>query len=679
MDGVPYPQPLAGPEPQYVPWGVLLVRPIGHPPRPVPPRAADQRSRAYPTLLRVLRWGRYGHRGGPQTPEVGTLAGAPRGPFSSRPPFRCAVCGGWCPVSPGWGGGGGGGGVFAVPGCVACGRVAPSSGPAVVVRGVWCVVCGGGVLAGLWVVCGVVGPSPLLAEVPVCYSPPLLAGFRCRWWWAVPATPGWGPLAAVVCGVWRWCVGCWSLATPGGGSCVLLPATPGWVSLPVVVGGPRHSWLGSAGGGGVWCVAVVCWLLVPRHSWRRFLCATPRHSWLGFAAGGGAWCAVCGVRRVACGGGVCGGFVAGVVGPSPLLAEVPVCYSPPLLAGFRCRWWWAVPATPGWGPLAAVVCGVWRWCVGCWSLATPGGGSCVLLPATPGWVSLPVVVGGPRHSWLGSAGGGGVWCVAVVCWLLVPRHSWRRFLCATPRHSWLGFAAGGGAWCAVCGVRRVACGGGVCGGFVAGVVGPSPLLAEVPVCYSPPLLAGFRCRWWWAVPATPGWGPLAAVVCGVWRWCVGCWSLATPGGGSCVLLPATPGWVSLPVVVGGPRHSWLGSAGGCGVWCVAVVCWLLVPRHSWRRFLCATPRHSWLGFAAGGGAWCAVCGVRRVACGGGVCGGFVAGVVGPSPLLAEVPVCYSPPLLAGFRCRWWWAVPATPGWGPLAAVVCGVWRWCVGC
>ena len=54
-----------------------------------------------------------------------------------------------------------------------------------------------------------------------------------------------------------WCG--WSLATPGRGSCVLLPATPGWVSLPVVVGGPRHSWLGFAGGGGVWCVAVVCW------------------------------------------------------------------------------------------------------------------------------------------------------------------------------------------------------------------------------------------------------------------------------------------------------------------------------------------------------------------------------------------------------------------------------------
>ena len=442
-------------------------------------------------------------------------------------------------------------------------------------------------LVGLWLVCGMVGPSPLLAVVPVCYSTPLLAGFRCRWWWADPATRGWAPLAAllcgvccvavvcwwgcgwcvvwlvprhswrsflcatprqswlgfanggggrsppllagvrlrrwcVVCGVWRWRVGgvvagvwCgWSLATPGGGSCVLLPATPGWVSLPLVVGGPRHSWLGFFGGGGVWCV-------------------------------------VCGV--LVCGGGVVLGLwlVCGVVCPSPLLAEVPVCYSPPLLAGFRCRWCWAVPATPGWGPLAAVVCGVW--CVGVWrrcgvgvvagvwcgwSLATPGGGSCVLLPATPGWVSLPVVVGGPRPSWLGSAGGGGVWCV--VCGV------WR--------------------WCGVGVVVRVWCG----------------------------------------------------------------WSLATPGGGPCVLLPATPGWVSLPVVVGGPRHSWLGSVGGGGVWCV--VCGLCCvgggPRHSWRRFLCATPRHSWLGFAAAGGG-------------------------------------RSPPLLAGVRWRRW-------------CVVCGVWRWCVG-
>ena len=483
---------------------------------------------------------------------------------------------------------------------------------------------------------------------------------------------------------------------------MLLPATPGWVSLLVVVGGPRHSWLRSPGGGGVWWGCgwcVVC--LVPRHSWRRFLCATPRHSWLGFAA--------------------CGGV--------------------------------RFPATPGWGLPAAVVCGVWCvvcgvWCAavvcwwgcGCgWSLATPGGGSCVLLPATPGWISMPVAVGGPRHSWLralgavprhswlGFAGGGGVcwgcgWCVV---WL-VPRHSWRSFLCATPRHSWLGFAAGGGVrfpatpgWgllaVVVRGVWCVVCGGGVLAGLwvVCGVVGPSPLLAEVPVCYSPPLLAGFRCRWWWAVPATPGWGPLAAVVCGVWRWCVGGWSLATPGGGSCVLLPATPGWVSLLVVVGGLRHSWLGSIGG-GVWrgrslatpgggsCVllpATPGWVSVP-----VVVCGPPPLlagvRWRRWCVVCGVWCVVCGVWCVVCGGGVLVGLrlVCGVVGSSPLPAEVPVCYSPPLLAGFRCRRWWAFlatpgggsrarfPATPGWVSLSAVVCGVqcvvcgvWRAAVAC
>ena len=147
--------------------------------------------------------------GGPKPLRLGPSPASPVGPSRPAPLFRCAVCGGWCPVSPGWGGGGGGGGVFAVPGRVACVLVAPSSGrgsPSVcvfvarcvrawclcwcVVRGLLCVVCGGVVLVGLWLVCGVVGPSPLLAEVPVCYSPPLLVGFRCRWWWAVLATPG---------------------------------------------------------------------------------------------------------------------------------------------------------------------------------------------------------------------------------------------------------------------------------------------------------------------------------------------------------------------------------------------------------------------------------------------------------------------------------------------------------
>ena len=730
MDGVPYPQPLAGPELQYVPWGVLLVRPIGHPPRPVPPRAADQRSRAYPTFFCVCSGAADTVTGGAPKPlRLGPSPASPVGPFRPAPLFAV------------W---------FAVVGV-------PS------LRGGVVVVGGGGGFRCSWLCClRACRPLPwswFAAGVCVCGAvrARVVSVLVCGAWF-------------VVCGVRWWCVGgvvagvwCgWSLATPGGGSRVLLPATPGWVSLPVVVGGPRHSWLRSPGGGGVWWGCgwcVVC--LVSRHSWRRFLCATPRHSWLGFAA--------------------CGGV--------------------------------RFPATPGWGLLAAVVRGVWCvvcgvWCAavvcwwggGCgWSLATPGGGSCVLLPATPGWVSLPVAVGGPRHpwlrglgavprhSWLGLAGGGGVWwgCGLCVVWL-VPRHYWRRFLCATPRHSWLGFAAGGGVpfpatpgWgllaVVVRGVWCVVCGGGVLAGvwLVCGVVGPSPLLAEVPVCYSPPLLAGFRCRWWSAVPATPGWGPLAAVVCGVWRWCVGgvvagvwCgWSLATPGGGSCVLLPATPGWVTLLVVVGGPRHSWLrvpgvvprhswlGSVGGgvwrgrslatpgggscvllpatpgwvsvpvvvcgpppllagvrwrrwcvvCGVWCVVcgvwcVVCgvrrwcaggvaagvwcgWFLatpgggscvllpatpgwvslpavvgVPRHSWRRVPGAVPRHSPLGFAVGGGVWCVVCGVWRVACGGGVCGGFVAGVwCGWSLATAGGGSCV--------------LLPATPGWVSLPLVV----------
>ena len=453
-------------------------------------------------------------------------------------------------------------------------------------------------------------PGWVSLPVAVCGSRHSWLGFRCRQWRVVCGV--W----CVVCGERRWCVGgvvagvwCgWSLATPGRGSRVLLPATPGWVSLPVVVGGPRHSWLRSPGGGGVWwgCGWCVVWL-VPRHSWRRFLCATPRHSWLGFAAGGG-------VR---------------------------------------------FPATPGWGLLAAVVRGVW--CVVC-----------------------------------------GVWCAAVVSWWgcgwclvwLVPRHSWRRFLCATPRHSWLGFAAGGGGR-------------------------SSPLLAEGPGRGSPPLLAGVRWRRCvaWSVPrhswrrflratprhswlgfgagggvwspAPPGWGLLVAVVCGVWcvvcgvrRWCAGgvaagvwCgWFLATPGGGSCVLLPATPGWVSLPAVVG-------------------------VPRHSWRRVPGAVPRHSWLGFAVGGGVWCVLCGVWRVACGGGVCGGFVAGVwcgwslatpgggscvlLPATPVRVSLPVVAwgSPPLLAGARRFWWCVSRAGVSFVVCVYGVCGCARWpcCVVC
>ena len=278
-------------------------------------------------------------------------------------------------------------------------------------------------------------PGWVSLPVVVCGSPPLLAGVCWRRWCLVCGV--W----CVVCGVRRWCVGgvvvgvwCgWSVATPGGGSCVLLPATPGWDSLPVVVG-------------------------VPRHSWRRVPGAVPRHSWLGFAVGGGVWCVVCGVWCVVCGSGVLVGLwlVCGVVGPSPLLAEVPVCYSPPLLAGFRCRWWCAAPrhswlGAAGCGgvfrglgcPLLcvfvvcvgvrvcrAVLCVACLWCLRCWWCGVVVGGCvfrvcwCVWLRVCA-WVSWPLAVGVvPRHSWLGSTGCGGggpgcpslwSWCVCVLC------------------------------------------------------------------------------------------------------------------------------------------------------------------------------------------------------------------------------------------------------------------------
>ena len=176
-------------------------------------------------------------------------------------------------------------------------------------------------------------------------------------------------------------------------------------------------------------------------------------------------------------------------------------------------------------------------------------------------------------------------------------------------------------------------------------------------------------------PATLGWGPLAAVVCG-----------------GLPLLAAGPGRGSPPLLAGG-------SAGG-GFW--------VGPCHSWLRVSGAAPRHSWLGSAGRGGGcfrgWgfpvlcvlvarrvrvvpvlvCVVC-VRGICVGRGagvgvpsacvcvcvcvcVCGcgvlvacgvvrcgvlvgvWLVCGVVGPLPLLAEVPVCNSSPVLAGLRC-----------------------------
>ena len=118
MDGVPYPQPLTGHEPQYVSWGVRRVRPIGHPPGPVPPWAAGLQSQVYPALLHTVTGG----GGGGATPQVKFLAGAPQWglgacclvgvvPFAygvccSCPPFPCPCT--LILVAPPRGGGGGG-------------------------------------------------------------------------------------------------------------------------------------------------------------------------------------------------------------------------------------------------------------------------------------------------------------------------------------------------------------------------------------------------------------------------------------------------------------------------------------------------------------------------------------------------------------------------------------------
>ena len=510
----------------------------------------------------------------------------------------------------------------------------------------------------------------------------------------------------------------WLLATPGCGSRLRFPATHGWGVrwwrcsvgpchswLRVSGAAPRHSWLGSASRGGgcfrgwgfpvlcvlvarrvrgvpvllcvVWCVfvvsvlvlvsawaglppvsvcvcvcacvvcwwravwcGVVCWWgcgwcvvwFVPRHSWRRFLCATTRHSWLGFAAGGAGR-------------------------SSPLLAEGLGGGSPPLLAGLRRPRQW------GFAVLCVLVARRVRVvpvlvCVVCVPVVCVGGGVGVDAPSASGCVCACVCVCGVL-----------VACGVVRCGVLV------------------------GLW------------------LVCGVVGLSPLLAEVPVCYSPPILAGFRCRWWWAFlstpgcgsrvrfPATPCWDPPAVVVCGFWpllaracqfwwcvsrvgvslvvcvcgvcscaRWpcCVVCcvfvvsallvvWcggavgvSSACAGVRGCVCgVPVVCGLVSPPLLVG--ACGW--CLCGCG-WCVV---W--VPRHFWLRNVGAAPRHSWLGSAAVRW-WLASC------------HSWLWGLVaGPRhSWLGSAAGCCGRSLATQGLWPWAW-FPATPGWGPLVVVV----------
>ena len=376
-----------------------------------------------------------------------------------------------------------------------------------------------------------------------------------------PATPGWGV---------HWCW--WWVAL-----------RHSWLRVLVLV--PPHSWLGSVGRGGgrfsgvgwgvsrvvcvcgaphargvcvgvcVLCLWCLCWWWCGCGCvFRAFLCVCV------------CVCGVlvaCGCRSVVPPGGVCCWLVWPVcvmVGLSPLLAEAPECDFPPLLAGFRCRCWsvfLAPPgsgpeprfaATPGWGPLAVVVCG-----------------PLALLAAGPGCGSPPLVArGGP----LVVVVGGPSPLLAAGRRLVFLRHSWLRAPGAVPRHFWLGSAGrSGGRFLGVgCRVPRVVCAGGaarargvragacvvcswclcwwcgcmcvccvclcvcvcvcgllvVCGcrallspgwglllvsvgvWLVCVVIGPSPLLAEAAECHSPPLLAGLCCRWWWVFLATPG-------------------------------------------------------------------------------------------------------------------------------------------------------------------------------
>ena len=211
------------------------------------------------------------------------------------------------------------------------------------------------------------------------------------------------------------------------------------------------------------------------------------------------------------------------------------------------------------------------------------------LPATPGCGPLVLFRGvGLRHSWLRSAGlwgmvvaAGGPSLLAEVPEWAFPRHFWLRAPAAVPRHSWVGSAGRGGG-------RFRGVGWGLGGEFpvLCVFVGRRVRVVSVLVCVLCVRGGGsgvglsFVCV-----------GVCVCVcVCGVWwlvspagarcwcRWCCGWCVLWLVLRHSWRRFLSAPGWVSLPVVVG-------------------------VPRHSWLRAPDAVPGHSWLGSAGGGGVW----------------------------------------------------------------------------
>ena len=421
------------------------------------------------------------------------------------------------------------------------------------------------------------------------------------------------------------------------------PASPGWVSLAVAPGAPRHSWLRAPG-------------------------AVPRHSWLESAGGGGVWSLATPGCRSRLRFPATPGWGFPGCGSQPLLAEGLGGGSRPLLAGVRRPPRWVFPwvgvsrAVCACGAacarrVCAGVCGVCLWCL-CWWWCGCG---CAFRVCLCVCVCACVVcwwraVAGPCFLRLLLC----LWeCGCCVLWL-DPRHSWRRFLCATPRHSWLGFAASGGG-CS------------------------SPLLAAGPGCGSPPLLAGFRRRWWcgapphsWLGPAGcggvfRGWGcPLLCVfvVCVAARdgravlfvaclWCPRCCLCGVVVRRGCVFpmrwcaslrvcgVPVVRGLLSPPLLVG--------ACGWCFCGCGFCVVW--VPRDSWLTDLRAVPCHSLLGSAVVWW-WLVPCDSRVR--------GLVAGP--PHSWLGFPARCGGWPLATPGRGRWGW-FPATPGWGPLVVVV----------
>ena len=352
-----------------------------------------------------------------------------------------------------------------------------------------------------------------------------------------------------------------------------------------------------------------------------------RHSWLGSTGGGGVWL----LASPGCG---------------------PGCGSPPLLAGVRQPRRW--PFLWGWPGGFLVVCVLvarrvrtWCpcWCV-CrvfvvvawvWLVSSVCGCVCVCVCVCGVW---RLVSPAGAYRWCGCGCG---WCVL---WL-VPRHSWRSFLSAIRRHSWLGFAACG--WCS------------------------SPLLAEGPGCGSSPILAGVRSPRWCVVACH---SPLRVLVA-VPRhsWLEG--PLVALVGGPVPLLAEGVGCGSPPLLAGVrlPRRwvfPWVGVSSVVCAWvaaCVRGVCAGVCGLCLWCLWWW------WCGYRCAFGVRLCVCVCACVVCWRRVVAGpcflrlllglvgvlLVFAMVGPLPLLADVPVCDSPPLPAGFRCRWWCVLLATPG------------------